>query len=257
MKQADKARMKARKYNLKLEISYDGSKYHGFQRQNKVVAVQNVLEKALMKLCNEDIQVAAAGRTDAGVHAVQQVVNFFTNTNVPLTRFCYALNRLLPDDVVARKVEVADENFSALHSVVSKEYIYKVHVGKTPDPFRHNYSTYINKPLNTEAMAEALKVLEGEHDFSAFRSVGGNDTSPIRKIYRAEVTAKGDELCFRFWSNGFLYHMVRNIMGVVLNIGLGYKPVSEMRCVLDSKDRSEAGRMAPANGLYLYRVYYK
>lgn len=256
MKSEHKEMMKKRKRNIKLTLSYDGTAYHGFQRQNKVVAVQNVLEQVLEKLCGDSIELAAAGRTDAGVHACGQVVNFFTDGTIPLKNIAYAANRLLPDDIVIIKAEEADRNFSALHCVQSKIYIYKVHQSALPNPFLSKYTWQVNKPLDLIKMQEALKYIEGEHDFSSFRSVGGNDTSPVREIYEASCKKEGDMYIFKFWGSGFLYHMVRNIMGLIINIGLGRVESSKMPKIIAAKDRALAGKMAPANGLYLWKVFY-
>ena len=256
MRPEHKEMMKARARNIKLTLSYDGTNYHGFQRQNKVIAVQNVLEDVLHKLFGDSIELAAAGRTDAGVHAMGQVVNFFTDGTIPIERVAYAANRLLPDDIVITKAEETDKDFSALHCVQSKIYLYKIYQSPIADPFLTRYHWHVNKNLNLENMQEALKYIEGEHDFSSFRSVGGNDTSPVREIYEASCKQEGNIFIFKFWGSGFLYHMVRNIMGLVVNIGLGRVDKEEMPKILAAKDRALAGKMAPANGLYLYKVYY-
>lgn len=256
MKSEHKEMMKARKRNIKLTLSYDGTNYHGFQRQNKVIAVQNVLEKAMEKLFGDSIELAAAGRTDAGVHAVGQVVNFFTDGIIPIENVVRAGNRLLPDDIVLLKAEEADRDFSALHSVKSKIYHYKLYESELPNPFLTRYYWYINKSLNLEYMRQALTYIEGVHDFSSFRSAGGNDTSPIREIYEASCRKEGNIYIFKFWGSGFLYHMVRNIMGLMVNIGLGRVDKNEVPKIMKAKNRALAGKMAPANGLYLQKVYY-
>lgn len=256
MKSEHKEMMKARKRNIKLTLSYDGTNYHGFQRQNKVIAVQNILEKAMEKLFGDSIELAAAGRTDAGVHAIGQVVNFFTDGTIPIENVVRAGNRLLPDDIVLLKAEEADRDFSALHSVKSKIYYYKLYESELPNPFLARYYWHVNKSLNLEYMRQALTYIEGEHDFSSFRSAGGNDTSPIREIYEASCRKEGNIYIFKFWGSGFLYHMVRNIMGLMVNIGLGRVDKNEVPKIMKAKNRALAGKMAPANGLYLQKVYY-
>lgn len=256
MRPEHKEMMKARARNIKLTLSYDGTNYRGFQRQNKVIAVQNVLEDVLQKLCGDSIELAAAGRTDAGVHAVGQVVNFFTDGTIPIDKIVYAGNRLLPEDIVITKAEEVDKDFSALHCVQSKIYVYKVYQSPIADPFLARYYWHVNKNLNLETMQKALKYIEGEHDFSSFRSVGGNDTSSIREIYEASCKQEGNIFIFKFWGSGFLYHMVRNIMGLIVNIGLGRVDKDEVAKIMEAKNRALAGKMAPANGLYLYKVYY-
>ncbi len=256
MKSEHKEMMKKRRRNIKLTLGYDGTAYHGFQRQNKVIAVQNVLEDVLFKLCGDSIELAAAGRTDAGVHAHGQVVNFFTDGTIPVDKIVYAANRLLPDDIVIYEAEEADRNFSALHCVQSKIYIYKVYQNAVPEPFLRRSTWQVFKPLNLKDMQSALRYIEGEHDFSSFRSVGGNDTSPIREIYEASCLQRGDMYIFKFWGSGFLYHMVRNIVGLIVNIGLGRVAVEQMPKIMAAKNRALAGKMAPANGVYLEKVYY-
>lgn len=168
MRPEHKEMMKARARNIKLTLMYDGTRYHGFQRQNKVVAVQNVLEDVLQKLFGDSIELAAAGRTDAGVHARGQVVNFFTDGTIPIERVAYAANRLLPEDIVITKAEEAAKDFSALHCVRSKIYQYKVYQSSVADPFMARYFWHVNKDLNLENMQKALKYIEGEHDFPHF-----------------------------------------------------------------------------------------
>ena len=206
MRPEHKEMMKARARNIKLTLSYDGTNYHGFQRQNKVIAVQNVLEDVLHKLFGDSIELAAAGRTDAGVHAMGQVVNFFTDGTIPIERVAYAANRLLPDDIVITKAEETDKNFSALHCVQSKIYLYKIYQSPIADPFLTRYYWHVNKNLNLENMQEALKYIEGEHDFSSFRSVGGNDTSPVREIYEASCKQEGNIFIFKLGQWLFISH---------------------------------------------------
>lgn len=256
LKAEHKEMMKRRKRNIKLTLSYDGTAYHGFQRQNKVVAVQNVLENVLFKLFGDSIELAAAGRTDAGVHALGQVVNFFTDGTIPVKNVVYAANRLLPEDIVILKAEEADRNFSALHSVKSKIYLYKVYQSEFADPFLTRHYWHVNKSLDLKAMQYALQFLQGEHDFSSFRSAGGNDTSPVRKLYEISCRREGNTYIFKFWGSGFLYHMVRNIVGLVINIGLHRVDKDAMPEILAAKNRALAGKMAPANGLYLAKVFY-
>lgn len=256
MKSEHKEMMKRRRRNICITLAYDGTAYHGFQRQNKVVAVQNVLEEALHKLFGDSIELAAAGRTDAGVHACCQVVNFFTDGTIPVDKVVYAGNRLLPEDIVLLDAKEADRDFSALHSVKSKIYIYKVNQCALPDPFTARYCWQVHKKLDLAAMCSALKYLEGEHDFSSFRSIGGSDTSPVREIYEASCTPENGMYVFKFWGSGFLYHMVRNIMGLIISVGLGRVSANDMPKIMAAKDRALAGRMAPANGLYLYKVFY-
>ena len=258
MKPEHKAEMKARARNIILQVAYDGTDYHGFQRQTPpVVAVQNVLEEKLQLVFGDMIELAAAGRTDAGVHAYGQVVNFFTNGKIPTDRIVRAVNSLLPADIVVKSAMEGDSDFSARHSAKAKTYLYRVQQGKTPSPFTDRYTWYIRRPLRIELMQEALDMIKGTHDFSAFRAAGGAPMSPIRTMYDAKVAAKPDNMLeFTIYGNGFLYHMVRNIIGTVVNVGLGRISVARFKEIMASGDRNQASATAPAAGLYLYQVEY-
>ena len=258
MKPEHKAEMKARKRNICLIVSYDGTNYHGFQRQMPpVIAVQNVLEEKLQAIFGDSIELAAAGRTDAGVHALGQVVNFFTNGSIPVERVPQAINGLLPRDIVVRKAMEADADFSARHSAKSKTYIYRIQQGNTPNPFTARYAWYIRRPLEREKMREALQAVLGTHDFTSFRASGGAVMSPVRTMYRAELLeVEGEQLELVLHGNGFLYHMVRNLVGTLVNVGLGTITPEGFRQILEAKDRQKASATAPAEGLCLYSVEY-
>lgn len=257
MKPEHKEEMKARSRNIRLTVAYDGTAYNGFQRQNPPqVAVQNVLEEYLAQVFGDTIELAASGRTDSGVHARGQVVNFFTNGKIPVERIPRAVNSLLPPDIVVLDAAEAARDFSARHSAVSKTYIYRILQGYIPDPFERNYSWNIHKELDTDSMALCMKLLEGTHDFSAFRAAGGPPVSPVRTIYEASLRREGRIVELKFFANGFLYHMVRNMVGTLANVGMGRMTVAEFQQVMDSLDRRKAGATAPARGLYLYEVNY-
>ena len=257
MKPEHKEIMKARRRNIRLTVSYDGTAYNGFQRQNPPqVAVQNVLEEKLSAVCGDSVELAASGRTDSGVHAIGQVVNFFTDGTIPLDRLPRAVNSILPPDIVVLEAAEADRDFSARHSAKSKIYIYRILQGYIPDPFERNYSWNIHKELDTESMKECLRMIEGTHDFSAFRAAGGPPVSPVRTIYEASLAKKGRIVELKFFANGFLYHMVRNLVGTLANVGMGRTSVQRFGEIMASLDRNQAGATAPAQGLYLYKVNY-
>ena len=183
MRQEHKEEMKKRARNVRLTVAYDGTAYHGFQYQNPpVIAVQNVLEEVLERGFGDTIEMAASGRTDAGVHAYGQVVNFFTDGTIPLENVPRAANSLLPEDIAVLEAEEADRDFSARHSAKSKTYIYKILNSALPDPFLRNNAWHIMKKLDIEAMRLCLDMLKGTHDFSAFRAAGGPPVSPVRTI---------------------------------------------------------------------------
>ena len=257
MKPEHKDEMKARARNIRLTVAYDGTNYHGFQRQRPpVVAVQNVLEAKLQTVFGDSIELAASGRTDAGVHAYGQVVNFFTDGRIPVERIPLAVNSLLPDDIVVLEAAEADFDFSARHSAKSKTYIYRIQRGSFPNPFTRNYAWYVGRPLDIHAMREALAMVLGTHDFTSFRASGGAPMSPVRTMYRAEIGEKGDLLEITIHGNGFLYHMVRNMVGTLVNVGLGRISVAGFREILEARDRKKASPTAPAQGLYLFSVEY-
>lgn len=259
MRREHKEMMKARARNIALLVAYDGTDYHGFQRQSPpVVAVANVLEEKLALVFNDSIELAAAGRTDAGVHAAGQVVNFFTDGRIPIERVPMAVNSLLPADISIRDAWEADRDFSARHSAVSKAYTYRIQAGRTPDPLATRYAWHVREPLDVAAMRAAADLLLGEHDFSAFRATGGADMSPVRNMIASRVEeASCGMIEAYFHANGFLYHMVRNIVGTLVDVGRGRKTVTDFACILDSRDRRQASPTAPAAGLILEKVWYE
>ncbi|WP_432647168.1 tRNA pseudouridine(38-40) synthase TruA [Mitsuokella sp.] len=258
MKREHKAEMKARARNVVLKVAYDGTAYHGFQRQTPpVVAVQNILEEKLAVVFGDSIELAAAGRTDAGVHAYGQVVNFFTNGRIPTDRIVRAVNSLLPSDIAIQAAGEADFDFSARHSAKSKTYIYRLQQGGVPNPMTARYAWYIRRPLDLTAMREALNMILGTHDFTSFRASGGAPMSPVRTMYDVSLTEiAGGQLECRIHGSGFLYHMVRNIIGTLANVGLGYITPEGFKEILEAKDRQKASATAPACGLFLAEVDY-
>lgn len=257
MKREHKTEMKARARNIRLVVAYDGTAYHGFQRQKPpVTGVQNVLEAKLAVVFGDSIELAAAGRTDAGVHAYGQVVNFFTNGPIPVDRIVRAANSLLPEDIVVCEASEASRDFSARHSARSKSYIYRIVQGETPNPFLHRYAWYVRRPLDLAAMQEASAALLGTHDFSSFCASGGAEMSPVRTMYEVSCLQRGNEIEFRFFANGFLYHMVRNLVGTLVDVGLGRWNMQDFQRIIEAHDRQQASATAPAQGLYLEHVNY-
>ena len=249
--------MKARARNIALRVSYDGTRYHGFQRQTPpVVAVQNVLEDALQKVCGERVELAAAGRTDTGVHAYGQVVNFFTDGRIPVARLPRAVNGLLPPDIAVTGAWEAARDFSARHSATGKAYLYRIEQCRAPNPFTRRYAWQLFRPLDTAAMRAALLLLVGTHDYSSFRAAGGAPMSPVRTLDEIRLDEEGDRLSCYIHGNGFLYHMVRNIMSTVVHVGLGRISKERFAEIFAARDRRLASPTAPACGLYLLSVDY-
>ena len=247
-----------RKRNIALSVAYDGTNYNGFQRQNPPnVAVQNVLEERLAKIFGEEISMIGSGRTDAGVHAIGQVVNFFTDGRIEIEKIPYAASGILPPDIVVKTAWEADRNFSALHSAKSKIYIYKIQRGKILNPFLKNFSWHIRFDLDFELMQAALKIIEGTHDFSAFKAASSTNMNPVRTIYAAEIFFESEEiLTIKIHASGFLYHMARNIVAAVVEVGRHRLTLENFQKIFDSGERKLFPATAPAHGLYLYKVFY-
>lgn len=241
--------------NIALILSYDGTNYHGFQRQKNAVAVQNVLEEKLAQIFSENISLTAAGRTDTGVHALNQVVNFFTNGKIPSEKIAQASNSLLPNDIVIKKSIEMPMDFNARYEVQRKTYIYKIQIGEIPDPLLRNYVWHIKK-LDTNVITEALNLLKGEHDFSSFVAAGSDKRSNIRNMYIANLAQNNDILEFTFTADGFLYHQVRNIIGALKFLGEKQITLPEFKEIFAAKNRKLAPPTAPPNGLYLAAVQY-
>ena len=242
---------------LKLTLAYDGSHYHGFQRQKNAVGIQQIVEKALSTLFGEEIKIAASGRTDTGVHARGQVISFATNGTVPTERIVPAMASFLPDDIVVWKAENVDENFNARYSASAKRYQYRIVVAEVPSPFERKYAWQVNKHLDAAAMQAAADLILGEHDFSAFRSLGSAPVKTVKNIYKAEWTKIGEqELRFTIEGDGFLYHMVRNLVGAMVRVGNAKITLERFKEIFASGDRNQAGMAAPPQGLYLEEVFY-
>jgi tRNA pseudouridine38-40 synthase len=239
-----------------LVVAYDGSCYHGFQKQKNAVTVQGLLEEMLSKLCGERIIVAGSGRTDAGVHALAQTVSFTTRGRIPCANIVRASGRLLPRDIVVLSAEEAREDFHARFSACWKVYEYRLLCAKQPNPFKARYAWQVAESLDIELMNEAAALLCGTHDFSAFRSSGSVDSSPIKTIYEAEWQAKGEELVFCIAGDGFLYHMVRNLVWSLVQVGAGKRTLAEFTAELQAKRCEFLNEPAPPEGLYLAEVYY-
>ena len=242
---------------IKLTLAYDGSGYHGFQKQPHGETIQNIVDEFLSKVCGESVVTAGSGRTDAGVHAYEQVVSFSTNGRIPCANIVRASQTMLPQNIVLLQAEEVEEDFHARYSALWKEYQYRVVVNAQQDPFLVKYAWQVHELLNVEKMNKAAEALIGKHDFSAFRSSGSVDSDTVRTIYRAEWTAVNDnELRFNIAGDGFLYHMVRNIVWSLVQVGLGKRTVEEFAEELNSKRCVYLNSPAPACGLYLKHVEY-
>ena len=250
-----------RKRNIALKVSYDGTNYNGFQRQNPPsIAVQNILEERLEKIFGEKIEMIGSGRTDAGVHAIGQIVNFFTDGRIEVKKIPYAASGVLPPDIVVVDAWEAEKDFSALHSAKSKIYIYKILNSKNANPFLKNFAWHIRFSLDVELMQAALKIIEGTHDFSAFKAASSTNMNPVRTIYAAELFFErefGTEiLTIKIHASGFLYHMARNIVAAVVEVGRHRLTLENFQRIFESCNRKLFPATSPAHGLYLYKVLY-
>lgn len=243
--------------NLKMIMEYEGTNYCGFQRQVNKITIQEVLEEKLTLLLKEGIKVNSSGRTDAGVHAKGQVVNFLTNSTIPVERLPLAMNSLLPPDITVKEAQEMPLDFHARYSAKSKTYGYNILNSRIPSPFLKNYAYFYPRPLAVEAMRLGAAYLIGEHDFAAFRAVGSSAKTTMRHVYRLEIKEKeGQLLEIEIEANGFLYNMVRIIVGTLVEVGVGKITPQEIAEILQSKERSRAGQTAPAKGLFLKGVKY-
>lgn len=242
--------------NIKLMLQYDGTEYHGWQIQKNAVTIQQIVKESLEKITKEKINLIGCGRTDTGVHAQGYVCSFKTSSSVPSNKLPYALNSILPDDIVCYSGEDVDDGFHAKNSAVGKRYIYRIYCDEFPDAFYGRYSWHYKYPLDIEKMKKAAKAFVGEHDFIGFASSGFTVKTTVRTIYSLDVYKDGKTIVIDVKGNGFLYNMVRIIAGTLVFAGGGKINWEDMADIIMSKDRNRAGITAPPQGLCLKEVYY-
>jgi tRNA pseudouridine38-40 synthase len=247
----------------KIILAYDGTNFAGFQAQPNQRTVEGVLKLAVNKIAKDPtpaIQIYGSGRTDAGVHALGQVVHFDLPDQIEMNEMnmLNALNSLLPLDTQVKKVEIVDQNFHARFTTHGKRYQYRMALGHFVDPFKRNYTGHWKFPIKIELIQSAIKDLEGTHDFSSFVASGSTIKDNVRTIYEATVweDQATDEIVFEFYGNGFLYNMVRIMVAVLVEIGSERRPVDDIPRLFEVKDRNQARGTAPASGLYLKEVDY-
>ncbi len=243
--------------NIMLKLEYDGANYHGWQRQNNVVTIQEKLEDALEKLTNEDIIVNGCSRTDTGVHAFGFACNFYTDSSIPIDKFPYALKSVLPDDIVALDCQEVSQDFHARYWAKGKKYQYRIVNKPFASALKRNYSYHCSYELDIELMKRAAPFFIGAHDFRTFMASGSLVKDTIRTIYDLTVEQYDDEILIEVIGNGFLYNMVRIIVGTLLYVGCGKIDVDEIPAIIKSGDRTEAGVTVPPQGLYLVEVFYE
>jgi len=244
------------KFNYRLTLSYDGTNYHGFQIQDNAVTVQEVLEKGLYKIYGEKIRIKAASRTDTGVHARGQVINYQAPDLIPTHRVPYALNSVLPDDIRIQEGEIVSPGFNSRHDALGKVYSYTLDRGRFHSVFWRHYAVHIPFSLDVSAMQKGARFLIGRHDFTSFCSAGDKVKSRVREIIRADWEEEGKRVKFLIEADGFLYNMVRIIVGTLLEVGRRKMEPDKVAEIIKAEDRSKAGPTAKARGLCLERVYY-
>ena len=244
--------------NILLRLAYDGTNYHGFQRQPEEhgLTIQGELEKAWKKLFVEEIKITTAGRTDTGVHAAGQVINFKSMASIPQQKIPKALNSILPFDIRIQEALDVSENFNARLNAKWKRYDYRIDNGRIPDVFTRLYTLHEPIPLDISKMQQAASLMEGTQDFRAFAATGSSAKSFIRTLYHCKVRATGTQIIITCIGNGFLYNMVRIIAGTLLYVGKGRISPDQIPEIIASKDRTKAGKTVSAAGLMLTIVNY-
>ncbi len=239
-----------------MTIAYDGSKYSGYQKQNGKRTIQGTIEETLTMInSNNAVKVVASGRTDAGVHALNQKAHFELKKKISTTILQKSLNKLLPDDIYIKDIKVVNSKFHARFNVTKKEYIYKINIGEY-NPLEKNYIYQYNQPLDIDKMSKTLKVIEGTHNFRSFTKVE-EEKDFVRTIYNTSINIDNNIITINLIGNGFLRYMVRNIVGLLIDIGSGKRDPEEMPIILENQDRKQAGVIAPPQGLYLKDVIYE
>ena len=241
---------------IALGVEYQGRRYLGWQRQNDAPTVQETLETALAEIADQPVAVVCAGRTDRGVHAIQQVVHFATPAIRPLQGWVLGTNSRLPGDVAVTWARPMDEDFHARFSATGRTYQYIILNRRSRPALLHGLVSWECRELDVDKMAEAARGLIGEHDFSSFRAAACQSKSPVRRVYDLRLTRLGEFIVITISANGFLQHMVRNIAGALLAIGRGEQETGWAGAALAARDRAAAGVTAPADGLYLVNVRY-
>lgn len=243
--------------NIKLTIEYDGKDFNGWQKQPNKLNIQGEIEQVISSITGEEnIELNASGRTDAGVHALGQVANFKTNSNIPIEKIAIAINSRLKKSIVIKKAEEVDDRFHSRYNCKRKTYRYIINNSNNGTAIYRNLEYYVPQKLDVLKMQEAVKYFEGEHDFKGFKASGTSSKSSVRIIYDAKVKQENDKVYIELTGNGFLYNMVRIIAGTLVDVGLGKTNVEDMGEILSSKDRSRAGKTLPPQGLYLVKVEY-
>lgn len=241
---------------IKLTVAYDGTDYCGWQIQPNGITVEEVLNRNLSELTGEEITVTGASRTDSGVHAQGNVAVFDSDTTIPPERIAYAVNRKLPEDIVVVRSEEVPGDWHPRYQETEKTYEYHILNREMPDPVRRRDTYFVSYPLDLEAMRRAAAYLKGEHDFRSFCNVHTDVQDTVRTIYDLDIIRSGDLVTVRIRGNGFLYNMVRIIVGTLVRVGRGFYSPGQVKEILEAKERTSAGVTAPPQGLVLVKIDY-
>lgn len=251
--------MKRPNYNYKLTISYDGTNYCGWQVQPNGVTIQEKLQEALKIYLKKEIHIVGSGRTDSGVHALAQIANFWSEDEVDVFRLQGGLNGILPNDIRVGSIESAPINFHAQYSALGKIYHYHIHLDRVMDPFRRLYAWHLPVLMDLQVLAEAARLFVGTHDFSSFANEshrGSASHDPVRTMKRLDVVPVEGGIRLEFEADGFLYKMVRNIVGLLVKVGSKRRPIEDIEKLFQVQDRRLADIAAPPQGLFLVKVHY-
>lgn len=243
--------------NIALKLMYDGSQYHGWQIQKRDVTVGETLQNALALVVGHPVTLVGCGRTDAGVHAEQYIANFRTSSTIPCDRLPLALNTRLPDDIVVTKASYVSHDFNAIGSCVKKEYTYRIYNSRIRNAFLRDRVWFYPKQLDETIMQQAASQFVGTHDFAAVRSVGTETKTTVRTIHYFDITRQDEMIQCRVCADGFLYNMARALVGTCVYAAEGKIPPEDIPRILEEKNRTAAGPTAPAQGLYMTRLWYE
>ncbi len=243
--------------NIRIKVTYEGTRYQGWQKQETSDnTIQGKLERLISRMCEEEITIQGSGRTDAGVHALGQIVNFHTSCDMSLQDMMQYMNQYLPEDIAVVEIDEVPERFHSRLNAKGKRYSYRVWNSSIPNVFWRRYTHTVECELDMEAMRIAATYLLGEHDFKAFTSTKKGKKSTIRRIDAIEIVKEGAMITFTFTGNGFLYHMIRILVGTLLEVGRGERATASVPAILESKKRENAGELVPGKGLVLEEVFY-
>ena len=236
-----------------INMSYNGNSFYGYQIQNNNITVEGEIEKCLSKILNQNINTVGSSRTDRNVHAINQYCHFDYEKEIDVGKLKHSMNSMINDNIYIKSIKKVDDNFHARYSVIKKEYIYKINMGEY-NPIEKDYVLQYNKKISENVLDEFIKLISGKHNFKSFTSDNNNKTYERDLIVDYKI--KNDILYLRFYSSGFLRYMIRNIVGLLLDINDGKKSLSDINHIFKSEDRKECGRCASGSALYLNKIEY-